>query len=79
MVSKLVNEASYLVSSDLGFLRVNLQDVTGYDVEDVVHDKTLSLCRAIQLMMIGKMVDPTAPTTSRTLSSVWLNNEEELL
>jgi len=29
--------------------------------------------------MIGKMVDPTVPTTSRTLPSVWLNNEEELL
>lgn len=79
MVSKLINEASYLVSTDVGFMRARMLEVRGYDVEDIVHDKALSLCRAIQLMTIGKMVDPNMPTTSRTLPSVWLNNQEALL
>jgi len=79
MVSKINSESSYLVSTDIGFMRVRMMEVSGYDVEDIVHDKALSLCRAVQLLLIGKMVDPTMPTTSRTISSIWLNNKEELL
>lgn len=79
MASKLVSKVSHLVSTDIGIMNVTLLEVTGYDVEDIVHDKTLSLCRAIQFLTMGKMVDPNAPKTARTVSSIWLNNKEELL
>lgn len=78
MGSKLIDESSYLVSTDVGIVQVKLQNVIGYDVDDIVQDKAVSLCRAIQMLMVGKMVDPTAPVGERTLSSVWLNNTEEL-
>lgn len=78
MGSKLVSESSYLVSTDVGIVQAKMQQVTGYDVEDIVRDKAISLCRAIQMLLAGKMVDPTAPVGARTLSSIWLNNDEEL-
>ena len=79
MGSVLKDEKSYLVSTDIGILRVNIQTVTGYDVEDIVRDRAVSQARAVQLMQQGKTVDPTAPTTDRTIASVWLNNEETLV
>lgn len=78
MVSKLVEEKSYLVSTDVGIVQVKLQDVTGYDVEDIVKDKAVSYARAVRMLTVGKMTDPTAPTGARTLPSVWLNNTEEM-
>lgn len=78
MGSKLEEESSFLVSTDVGIVQAKIQSVTGYDVDDIVRDKAQSLCRAIQMLVAGKMVDPTAPVGARTVSSVWLNNEEEL-
>lgn len=78
MVSKLSEEQSYLVSTDVGIMQVKIQGVTGYDVEDIVRDKARSYARSVQMLSIGKMIDPTSPTAERTLSSSWLNNTEEM-
>lgn len=78
MASITVGEKSHIVSTDLGFFTVKIKTVTGYDMEDVVHDKAVSQARAVQLLMLGKKIDPTKPVASRTISSIWLNNEEEL-
>jgi hypothetical protein len=78
MGSKLEEESSFIVSTDVGVVHAKIQSVTGYDVDDIVRDKAQSLCRAIQMLVAGKMVDPTAPVGARTIPSVWLNNDEEL-
>ena len=79
MASVLKSEKSYLISTDIGIVRVGIQLVTGYDVEDIVHDRAVSQARAVQMMQLGKIVDPTKPTTGRTLPSVWLNNTDVLV
>lgn len=78
MGSTLVKAESYLVSTDLGIMQVKLSTVTGYDVEDIVHDKAISQARSVQMLYLGKRVSPLMPTTPRTVSSVYLNNEEEV-
>ena len=78
-MSTVKSEASYLVSMDIGLMRVSVQQVESYDVEDIVRDKAISQARAVQAINLGKQIDPTNPKGSRTLDSVWLNNEEELL
>jgi hypothetical protein len=78
MASQTVSSTSHIVSSDMGFFQVKIHTVKGYDMEDVVHDKAVSQARAIQMMILGKRIDPTKPVASRSLQSTWLNNEEEL-
>lgn len=75
MVSILDSQSSYLVSADIGILQVQLQTVSGYDIEDIVHDRAISQARLVQLANLGKSIDPTKPVGARTISSVWLNNE----
>lgn len=79
MVSRLFSETSNLVSTDIGFALVKLQEVYGYDVEDVVRDKAISQAKAIQMLNLGKSIDPTKAAGARTINSVWLNNNVELL
>lgn len=78
MASQEVSVKSHIISSDMGFFQVKIKTVTGYDMEDVVHDKAVSQARAVQMLTLGKRIDPTKPVASRSLSSLWLNNEEEL-
>jgi len=78
MGSVLKSEKVYLVSTDIGIMKTHIETVTGYDVEDIVHDKAVSQARAVQFTNIGKMINPNAPTTSRTLPSAWLNNDTTL-
>ena len=78
MTSQLVREDSHIVSTDMGFFQVKVKTVKGYDMEDIVHDKAVSQARAVQLLVLGKKIDPTKPVASRSLKTLWLNNEEEL-
>lgn len=75
MGSKVVSSESYIVSTDIGIFSATLSSVTGYDVEDLVRDKAVSYARAIQMASLGKRIDQSKPIASRTLSSIWLNNE----
>lgn len=79
MVSKLKSEEQFIFSTDIGFMQVSMQTVTGYDVEDIVRDRAISQARAIQMLNLGKSVDPAKRLGSRTIATTWLNNEEELL
>lgn len=79
MGSQTVETKSFLFSTDIGFVRTNIHTVVGYDIEDIVKDKAISQARAIQLMSLGKNIDPTKPLAARSIPSAWLNNEEELV
>ena len=78
MASQEVSSNSHIISSDMGFFQVKIKTVVGYDMEDIIHDKAISQARAVQMMTLGKRIDPTKPVASRSLPSLWLNNEEEL-
>jgi len=78
MGSTVVNTKSYFFSTDVGFVRTDITTVTGYDIEDIVHDKAISQARAIAFMNLGKSIDPTKPLAARSMPSIWLNNEESL-
>jgi len=78
MASIIESEESYLVSADIGIMKIQLQRVSGYTVEDIIRDKAVSQARAVQFLYLGKMIDPTAPSTPRTLPSIWLNNDDSL-
>lgn len=77
-MSQIVRQSSYLVSADIGLFNVKLSTVVGYDVEDIVQDKAFSQARAVQMLNLGKQIDQGKPTAPRTISSLWLNNTEEL-
>ena len=78
MGSTVVDTKSYFFSTDIGFIRTDILQVVGYDIEDIVHDKAISQARAISMMNTGKTIDPTKPLAARSIPSVWLNNEETL-
>jgi hypothetical protein len=77
-MSEVVSQSSYVVSADIGLFQVRLKTVVGYDVEDIVQDKAFSQARAVQMLNLGKQIDQGKPVAQRTISSVWLNNTEEL-
>ena len=77
-MSVLKSEEAYLVSSDIGIFHVVLKTVTGFDVEDLVQDKAISQARAVQLLNLGKTIDQYKPSSPRSVSSIFLNNTEEL-
>lgn len=79
MGSTTISRSSYLVSTDVGLMRGDIITVVGYDIEDIIKDKAVSQGRAVMLMNLGKRIDPTKPLAARSVSSAWLNNEEELL
>jgi hypothetical protein len=78
MGSTVIDSKSYFFSTSVGFVRTDITTVTGYDIEDIVHDKAISQARAIAFMNIGKSIDPTKPLAARSMPSIWLNNEESL-
>jgi len=78
MGSTVVDKNSYIVSTDLGLMRNDVTKVKGYDIEDIIRDRAISQARAIVLLNLGKNIDPTKPTAPRTISTKWLNNDEEL-
>lgn len=79
MGSTVKSKASYFISTDIGFFRNDVTIVTGYDIEDIIHDKAISQARAIYFLNLGKRIDPTKPVAARSLKTIWLNNSEELL
>lgn len=77
-MSRIVDEESYIVSTDIGFVQVRLKKVVDVDMEDVVQDKAISQARILQFIAAGKQVDQSKPTGARTLKSKYLNNTIEL-
>lgn len=77
-MSELVRQSSYVVSADIGLFQVQIKTVVGYDVEDIVQDKALSQALAVRMLNLGKQIDQSKPVASRTIPSLWLNNNEEL-
>jgi hypothetical protein len=77
-MSEVVKQSSYVVSADIGLFQVKLTEVRGYDVEDIVQDKSFSQARAVQMLNLGKQIDQSKPTAERTIPSLWINNTEEL-
>jgi len=74
-MSEVVSSKSYLVSTDIGIFQTHIQQVSGYDIEDMYRDMVISQARALQMVTLGRNIDPTVPTAARSLKSAYLNND----
>ena len=77
-MSTVVQSKSFLFNSDLGNVLAKVEQVDGFDVEDIIRDRAGSQARAVQFLNLGKKIDPNFQTAPRTIPSVFLNNTEEL-
>ncbi len=69
---------THLLHTDLGFVVVEVSQVQGYDVEDIMRNRVVSLARAVSFVNLGKAADVNAPKGARTLGSAYTNNSVEL-
>ena len=74
-----VENKSFLVSTDIGAVESNVAQVEDYDVEDLIRNKALSQARLVQWVVEGQRVDINSPTGPGTISSPFFKNDEELL
>ena len=65
---------SFIFNTDLGNMLVNVESVTGYDVEDVVADKAFSQAQIVRFERIADNADINALRGARTISSVFLED-----
>ena len=76
-MSKIIATKTYLIATVLGNIAVRNDLVSGYDVEDIVHEKAESQARAIQMMNIGKDLKSNPNLPAEALPSVFANNDSE--
>ena len=76
-MSRVLSEESFLVSTDLGFMRVDTKNVEGYDIEDLVRGRAVSLARKIQFQNLAPTIDRSKPVHERTLKSAFLSDLEQ--
>jgi len=78
MASRVIDEKSFIVSTDVGLVQTKIKTVSGYDIEDLAQDRSLSQALTIKFVNLGKRIDPNSPKGARTIPSIWKNNENRL-
>lgn len=71
-MSTVTPKNSFIFNTDLGNMLVNVDAVTGYDVEDVISDRAYSQAQILRLERIAENVDVNAPQGARTIKSAYL-------
>lgn len=77
-MSKVLEEKNVVVGTDVGVVQVKLKTVEGYDIEDLIRDKAVSLARALQFILLGKQVSRSVPLPERAVSSIYADNDIEV-
>lgn len=77
-MSRVVATKRFLIDTEVGATIVTEETVEGYDVEDIISDRAFSQATVVQLVNIGKTIDPNSRIASRTLGSRYRDNDEEL-
>lgn len=77
-MSRIVGGRRKLFHTDLGTVQVTTEVRVEFDVEDIIRTRGISQGRLVQLVNLGKTININSPTAPRTISSVFLNNDEEL-
>jgi hypothetical protein len=69
---RVVQEKEYVFSTDLGFMKTSVQQVEGFDIEDLVRSRAESQAIAVSLSNIATTIDPDAIKGGRTIDSAYL-------
>lgn len=77
-MSKIIATQEYLLTSQVGTVKVEAQLIEGYDVEDIVSDRAISQARLVSFINLGKQVDANATLPAEALPAAFINNTEEL-
>ena len=68
-MSTVLSSKKYLFATDLGAVLVQSEEVTDYDVEDIVLDKSLSQAQIVLLENTASNIDVNAPKFPRQVSA----------
>jgi hypothetical protein len=77
-MATVLSSKSYLINTDIGMMRVTLQTVEDYDVDDLVHDAAMSQATVLRFIAQGSKVDVNAEIHPKAIRSAFYNNTEEL-
>lgn len=66
--------SSHIFNTDIGNVLVNVEEVAGYDVEDVIGDRAFSQAQILRMETIAENIDVNAPRGARTLKTAYLEN-----
>ena len=74
-MSTVSNEALFVFNTDLGNVITQVEDVSGYDVEDIVSDKAFSQAQIMRFEQVAEDIDVNARKGARAISSAYLPEE----
>lgn len=77
-MSQIVKTESYIFHTDLGPVIAQVNTVTNYDVEDIIHNRAISQALAVAFLNLGKQASPNDPVAARTIKSAFSSSQEEL-
>jgi hypothetical protein len=75
-MSTVTSTSSYIFNTDIGNMAVQLQEVSGYDVEDVIADRAFSQAQILRFQQIANNIDVNALMGTRAIASSYLTPEE---
>jgi hypothetical protein len=73
-MSTVESSNEFILSTQIGTMKVVVSEVRGYDVEDIIHDRAVSQAYAARFITIGENIDINTPQGSRTIPSVYFRS-----
>lgn len=70
--------STFIFSTQLGPVIVNVEPVLRYDVENIIRDRAYSQAMAARLLTQGKRLNPNNLYGARTIASIYAVTDEEL-
>jgi hypothetical protein len=75
-MSKATNQAVFVFNTDLGNVITKIEDVSAYDVEDLIGDKAFSQAQIVNFERVAENIDVNALRGSRAIKSDYLPSED---
>lgn len=69
------NQSLFVFNTDLGNVLTKTEDVSGYDVEDIVSDKAFSQAQILRFERTAENIDVNARKGARAIESNYLPEE----
>lgn len=71
-MSEVTSSESFIYNTELGTMVIEVSEVKGYDIEDLVRDRAFSQAQILKFEAIAANLDPNAPTVPRTIKSSYV-------
>lgn len=75
-MSKVVAEATHIISTDIGVMAITERVITGYSVEDIISERAHSQALVLKMLRVGKDATFTASTNPLDVQSKYKNSQE---